>query len=204
MDAKQTELLTKIANAPEGYAMVKSNSAALKALVAASLVETNDAMKKGLDIACRVTEAGKAALGNTAQAQPAKEEPTMTNTTAPAADKPRVFIVTGYVRPAKPARAKRPAKPKYDFGGLFDSAPVGGAFFVAAAAGVKHPNRATKLAARAHARAGVKRFAVDIVEAGKTYGSFVAPEDGALVERLPDADGPAEAKPRKKKAAPAA
>jgi hypothetical protein len=194
MDEKELKIIHAIAADPRGYAMVKSNSKALKALVASGHVETNPDMKHGLDIAARLTETGKQATANTGGAPQQQEaQNTMTNTAAPA-----VAVVTGFVPPAKaPAKTRT----KNTFGGLFDQAPVGGSFFVAAATDVKHPNRAVKLAARAYARAGVKRFDVYVVENGKQYGEFTAPADGAVVVRTADADGPAPAVPRRAKKA---
>lgn len=193
LDEKQLKIAHAIAADPRGYAMVKSNSNALKALVAAGYVETNAEMKQGLDIAARLTDTGKQAIANPGAAPQQQEaQPTMTTTATPT-----VAIAAGFVAPEKPART---ARVKNTFGGMFDQAPVGGSFFVPAATDVKHPNRAVKLAARAYARAGVKRFDVYVVEAGKTYGSYTAPADGAVVVRAPDADGPAAPVPRRKKA----
>lgn len=193
LDEKQMKIVNTIAADPRGYAMVKSNSNALKALVAAGHVETNPDMKQGLDIAARLTDTGKQAIANPGTAPQQQEaQPTMTDTATPV-----VAIANGFVAPEKPART---ARTKNTFGGMFDSAPVGGSFFVAAATGVKHPNRAVKLAARAIARSSVKRFDVYVVEAGKTYGSYTAPADGAVVVRTADGDGPAPATPRRKKA----
>jgi hypothetical protein len=197
MDAKQIELARKIANDPQGYAMVKENSNALKALVAAAFAETNPAMKKGLDIAARLTDAGKAALAATGGAQPTETAP-MTTT---AADAGIIALGTDFIVPEKAAKAVRA---KNNFGGQFDNTAVGSAFYVPAAEGVKHPFRAVKLAARAQARAGVKRFDVHILAPGaklNAAGAVAGPAGGMIVKRLPDASGPAEAKPRKAKAA---
>jgi len=200
MDAKQSELLTKIANAPEGYAMVKANGAALKALVADGFVETNEAMKKGLDIAARATDAGRAALGNTANAQPKQDTPAMTTATAPA---PIGFAVTGFEAPPKAARAARTPKAN-PLTAQLTALSIGQGWFFPIVTGVKHPNRATKLAMRAVERTSASRFTSVVVTGGKAYGSFTPPTDGLVVTRAADADGPAAAKPRKKKAAPAA
>jgi hypothetical protein len=191
MDAKQVELLKTIADdGGSGFVMVNKNTNALKALVAAALVETNPAQVKGMNIAARLTDQGRNALTNTGGAQHTEgTTPAMTPTT-------NITPISGFEPPAKAARTPRA---KNNFGGMFDAAPVGGSFFVPAADGVKHPNRAVKLAARAYARSGVQRFNVYVVEAGKQYGSFTAPANGAVVTRAPDAQGPAEAKPRKKK-----
>lgn len=200
MDAKQIELLTTISNDNGvGYVMVNKNTNALKALVAAALVETNPAMVKGMNIAARITDAGTAALANPGGVNNETKETAMQPTATTAAA--NIVPVSGFEPPAKAARTPRA---KNNFGGMFDAAPVGGSFFVPSADDVKHPNRAVKLAARAQARAGAKRFNVYVVEAGKQYGSFTAPANGAVVTRAPDAEGPAEAKPRKKKAAAAA
>lgn len=199
MDNKQLELVKKIGADPQGYAMVKLNSNALKALVADGYVETNEAMKHGLDIAARLTQKGYEAYSNTGAAV-TQEQPAMTSTASGAIIG---AAVTNFIPPAKPERAPRSRKPSPIVTQL-EALDMGASWFFPANAEAKHPNRATKLAMRSIARTGPKRFAAFEVEAGKSYGGYSAPADGVVVTRTEDGDGPAEVKPRRKKAEEAA
>lgn len=190
MDTKQSELLTVIVSGTQsaGYAMVNKNTNALKALVAAALVELNPSMTKGMDIAARATDTGINALsGNTAPVQQ-ETQPAMTTTT-----QPKFAILKGIALPPRAAgRTSGPRTSKYAFGEL----EIGDSFFVPKSDNMKNPARSLASTASAQSAGTVKRFAV------RTYTHEGA--EGALVQRIADASEVAPPKPRKAKAAPQA
>lgn len=156
------------------YAMLTAKE--IEGLTKEGFVETNPEIADGDKIAVRATEAGIAA--NAALNPPANNEGNTPNMNTP---NPNFVVGTGFV--PSPARGGR-GRSLYDFDGL----EVGGFIFVPAT--TEKPNPAKSLASTvssATKRSAPKKFGVQSVEAGKVYGSFTAPADGAVIYRGPDA-----------------
>lgn len=155
------------------YAMLTAKE--IEGLTKEGLVETNPEIVDGDKIAVRATDAGIAA--NAANNPPASNEgntQAMTNTNSQ--------FVTGSGFVPSPSRGGR-GRSIYDFDGL----AIGGFIFVPATD--DKPNPAKSLASTvssATKRSAPKKFGVQSVEAGKVYGEFTAPANGAVIYRAAD------------------
>lgn len=156
------------------YAM--HSEAEIAALTKEGLVETNGEIRDGDKVAVRATEKGIALNNESNQGG--------TPAAAPAApvQMPANFVTGGGFVPSAPRGGR--GRSIYDFDGL----DVGGFIFVPATEA--KPNPAKSLASTvssATKRSAPKVYRVQSVESGKTYGSFVAPANGAVIYRAADA-----------------
>lgn len=167
------------------YAML--TEAEIAALAKEGLVETNPEIKDGDKIATRATDKGVAVH---AELNP----PPAGDNGAGAGDNGAGFVAptapaatggfatgTGFV--PSPSRGGR-GRSLYDFDGL----PVGGCIFVPAT--TEKPTPAKSLASTVSSatkryadKTPKRKFGVQSVEQGKTYGSYVAPGNGAVIYR---------------------
>lgn len=156
----------------EGTPYHMASSAEIAALAKEGLVETNVEIVDGDKFAVRATDAGVARHAAEAGAPAASGAVTM----------PSSFVTgSGFV--PSPSRGGR-GRSLYDF----ESLGIGGFIFVPATA--EKPNPAKSLASTvssATKRSAPKKYGVQSVEAGKVYGEFTAPADGAVIYRAADA-----------------
>lgn len=150
----------------------------LAPLIKEQLVDTNAEIRDGDKVATRLNEKGSA-LNTENPAIPAGTEPTVAPTVT--ASTSSYAIVDGVTLP--PKRGGRNGGSSYPF----EAMNIGQSFFVPSSAA--KPNPAKSLASTitsANKRLAPKKFTVAPVEAGKVYGTFTAPSNGALVLRLAD------------------
>jgi hypothetical protein len=148
--------------------------AEIAGLAKEGLVETNAEIRDGEKVAVRATDKGITVNNeNTASAD--------TGTQASAVAMPSTFVTGSGFVPSQ-SRGGR-GRSLYDF----DSLAVGGFIFVPATEA--KPNPAKSLASTvssATKRSKPKKFGVQSVEAGKVYGEFTAPANGAVIYRAAD------------------
>jgi len=155
------------------YAML--TEAEIAGLAKEGLVETNAEIRDGEKVAVRATDKGITVNNeNTASTDTAAQA------AAPVA-MPSTFVTGSGFVPSQ-SRGGR-GRSLYDF----DSLAVGGFIFVPATEA--KPNPAKSLASTvssATKRSKPKKFGVQSVEAGKVYGEFTAPANGAVIYRAAD------------------
>jgi hypothetical protein len=181
-------LLGKIVDASRNGGFTYATPAEVASLVEAGLVEVNEVMTDGAGgYATRATQAGFEAIGEVNV--PATETAVSVN---------KFEVAAGFVPPVK-TRGRKPST--YPF----ETMNVGDTFFVAASEKMPDPGKSlqsTVGAANARfaedvpgefkknrkgedvaVRRNTKMFKVVAVEAGKVYGNFTAPANGAVVWR---------------------
>ncbi len=150
-----------------------ASNAEIAALAKDGLVETNTEIADGDKFAVRATDKGVALNAELLAASP----PSGSGFAMPSS------FVTGEGFVPSPSRGGR-GRSLYDF----ESLAVGGFIFVPATD--EKPNPAKSLASTvssATKRSAPKKYGVQSVEAGKVYGSFTAPANGAVIYRSADA-----------------
>jgi hypothetical protein len=153
-----------------------ATEAEIAGLTKEGLVETNGDIRDGDKLAVRATDKGIAMNTELQGASPATG-----GATAPVVMPSNFVTGAGFVPSA--ARGGR-GRSIYDFNGL----DVGGFIFVPATEA--KPNPAKSLASTvssATKRSAPKVYRVQSVEAGKVYGEFTAPANGAVIYRAADA-----------------
>jgi hypothetical protein len=166
-------VVVAMANTETPYLMASEKEIA--GLTKEGLVETNAEIRDGDKIAVRATDKG-IEVNNSNQTE------TVVGAAAPAAAAATGNFVTGNGFVPSAPRGGR-GRQIYDFDGL----PIGGFIFVPATEA--KPNPAKSLASTvssASKRSAPKKFAVQSVEAGKQYGEFTAPANGAVIYRAAD------------------